>query len=510
MQDLPVAVIGAGIGGLSAALALAVRGIDVVVWDQAAQPGGKMRSIEIDGRPIDAGPTVFTMRDIFDEMFDEAGTRFSDEVTLEPLQVLARHAWDAHARLDLYADRNQSAEAIAAFSSPAEGRRYLAFCEQARKTFETLNHTFIRAQKPNPLSLTQRTLAEGLGGIRNIKPFGVLWDSLRKQFHDPRLQQLFGRYATYCGSSPYQAPATLMLVAHVEQEGVWRIAQGMHGLARALRATAERCGVRFVFGRGIREIVVRNGRAAAVVDAEGETTACSAVISNADPSALAQGHFGDGARRATAAVAPKQRSLSALTWSLLGRTDGFPLAYHNVFFSTDYRREFDDIFDRRKLPQEPTVYVCAQDRNGDEPDGEERLFCLANAPAVGDIHRFSEEEIDACLNSTRATLKRCGLNLSHQAEQSVVTTPNAFERFFPGSGGALYGQASHGWRASFTRPGARTAIKGLYLAGGATHPGPGVPMAALSGRLAVQSLLADRPSTASSPTTVMPGGTSTP
>ncbi|TXN02077.1 CrtD protein, partial [Methylobacterium sp. WL103] len=211
-------------------------------------------------------------------------------------------------------------------------------------------------------------------------------------------------------------------------------------------------------------------------------------------------------------VPPAERSLSAVTFCLNARTVGFPLAHHTVFFSNDYRAEFDAIR-RGRLPADPTTYVCAQDRVGDAaPDGPERLLCLVNAPAVGE-RRFTKPEIDACETTMRARLAVCGLTIA--AAETATTTPAGFATLFPATGGALYGRASHGWSATFKRMGARTRLPGLYLAGGSVHPGPGVPMAAQSGRIAADTLLADRRaarpvSTRRSPATATSGGTSTP
>lgn len=490
-----VVIVGAGIGGLASAIELAARGLDVTLVERAAAPGGKMREVEVGDARIDAGPTVFTMRWVFEAICEAAGTSLEAEVELERAEVLARHAWSASERLDLFADIERSADAVAAFSSPAERRRFLAFSEDAKAIYRALKEPFISATRPSPVGLVRRVGPGGLGGLINIKPFATMWSALGQHFRDPRLRQLFGRYATYCGSSPYAAPATLMLVAHVEQDGVWLVKGGMHQLAQAFARLAERLGARFRYQTDVTEVELRGGRVSAVRLSSDERIPADAVIINGDVNAVATGLFGQAVRRAVPPTPASDRSLSAVTWSLLAETEGFPLSRHTVFFSGDYQAEFDDIFSHKRLPRAPTVYVCAQDRDaqdGSPPDGPERLLCLVNAPAIGDTHSFNSSEIEQCAQSTFALLERCGLRIQQDPGYSQVTTPTSFEQLFPATGGSLYGRASHGWMASFSRPGARTKIPGLYLAGGSTHPGPGVPMAALSGRLAAASLTADR------------------
>ena len=507
-----VVVIGAGVAGLVAALDLAVQGIAVTVVERAAAPGGKMREVEVGGARLDAGPTVFTMRWVFEEIFAAAGSALSAELRLQPVEILARHAWRADERLDLFADTTRSADAIAAFSGADEARRYLDFCARARAVYQSLEGPFIRSSRPTPFSLVQRFGLAKLGELCRINPFATLWKALGEHFHDPRLRQLFGRYATYCGSSPFLAPATLMLVAHVEQDGVWLVEGGMHRIAVALAELAERRGATIRYATEAAEIVAAGGRAAGVRLATGETLGADAVVANADVAALASGRLGGPAIKSVAAVPRSARSLSAVTWSLFAQTQGFPLLRHTVFFSDDYAAEFDDIFHRSRLPAAPTVYVCAQDRSDNDstlPTGPERLLCLVNAPAIGDTHPFDAMEIEQCAERTFRQLERCGLRVQRQPEVTVVTTPAAFERLFPATGGALYGQASHGWRASFSRPGAKSRLPGLYLAGGSVHPGPGVPMAALSGRIAAATVLADLTSRRRSHPAAMPGGTST-
>ena len=493
-----VVVIGAGIGGLAAAIDLARAGLEVRVVERRPSPGGKMREAVAAGRPIDSGPTVLTMRRVFDELFDRAGASLDSELSLRRAEVLARHAWGPDARLDLHADVARSSEAIGEFAGAAEARRFDSFAAAARDVYRTLERPYLRSSRPTPLSLTWRIGLGRLGELWRIRPFTTLWRALSGHFRDPRLRQLFGRYATYCGSSPFLAPATLMLVAHVEQDGVWLVTGGMQRLAEALARLAAKRGARLEYGTAATSIVVQRGRTAGVELADGRRLAAQAVIANADVAALTQGLLGDGVRGATRPVPARARSLSAITWSLAARTDGFPLLRHNVFFSDDYAAEFDDLFGRRRPPVAPTVYVCAQDRADHAPEpapAPERLMCLINAPATGDDASRPSSEFEPCEERTFRQLERCGLRVRRDAATTVTTTPREFAELFPGTGGALYGRASHGWRASFSRPGSRSRVPGLYLAGGSTHPGPGVPMAALSGMLAAACVIEDLAST---------------
>ena len=503
-----VVVIGAGTAGLAAALTLAARGLDVTVVERAERPGGKMREVAIGARGIDSGPTVFTMRWVFDELFAELGETLENHVTLRPLDILARHAWSSGARLDLFADEARSMDAIGDFSGRADADGYRAFCADAKKIFDVLKSPFICAPAP---SMTALLRSSGFRDLTAIKPFQTMWKALGGYFADPRLQQLFGRYATYCGSSPFLAPATLMLVAHVESAGVWMVEGGMYRLAAALAGLAIERGARIRYGAEVARVITESGEVAAVGLSDGERIAADAVIATADVGAIAQGLFGGEAVKASAGYPEAARSLSAMTWSCVAQARGFPLLRHNVFFSRDYRVEFESLSNQRRMPTEPTVYVCAQDRDDTATTLEtaERLFILINAPAIGDRHRFEPAEVEQCAQRTFGVLERCGLSLETRPEMMQVTTPTDFNRLFPGTGGALYGRSSHGWMASFQRPGARTKLPGLFLAGGSAHPGPGVPMAALSGRMAAASVIEDLDSTARSRTTAMPGGMST-
>jgi 1-hydroxycarotenoid 3,4-desaturase len=492
-------VIGAGIGGLTAALLLAQAGMDVTVCEAAAAPGGKLRELDVGGAKIDAGPTVFTLRPIFETVFAEAGARLEDHLTLERLDILARHAWEDGARLDLFADAARNIEAIGAFAGPAAARGYEKFSLRAKQVFETLDAGFMQAPQPGLMGLVRNVGAKRGGGLLNLSPFASLWDEVGKYFANPKLQQLFGRYATYCGSSPFTAPATLMLIAHAEQLGVWRITGGMHRLAVALADLAAARGATFRYRAAVTDITAAGGRVTGVTLADGEVIAADSVIANVDLAALDAGRCGPAAAQAVAGMMKgAARSLSAVTWAITGTAAGLALAHHNVFFSRNYPAEFVAI-GNGQLPPDPTIYLCAP--------AEQKFFCLVNAPPQGDENRPQEAEMQACLARTLDKFKRCGLSLTPEA--MVSTGPPQFATMFPATGGALYGRALEGWRDSFARPGSGTRLPGLYLAGGSVHPGPGLPMAAMSGRLAARRLLADSASTNPSRPAAMPGGMST-
>lgn len=513
MAEHKVIVVGAGIAGLASAVSLAAKGIDVTILERASTVGGKLHQRSIAGAAIDSGPTVFTMRWVFDDLFRQANTSLEQELSVHRSQTIARHTWGKGEVLDLYADRERSAQAIGEFAGRAEADRFLKFCDQARTTYRTLERAYIRSERPTIFSMHSDLGLKGLKVLWDLGMFQSLSRSLHRHFKDPRLHQLFSRYATYCGSDPMYAPATLMIIADVEMQGVWVIDGGMSALAQSLAKIAQRLGARIQTDSDVQEIVIQNGKACGVCLGNGETLKADAVIFNGDIAALRNGAVklsGSEKIFGPAEDDLAKRSLSAMTYAIHAKTSGFGLTHHNLFFQDEYASEFEDIFVRRVLPSKPTVYICAQDRRDDDRplNQEERLLLLVNAPATGDRKKFEPSEINACEKAIFCLLDRCGLSIERQASNTLIQTPAGFHQMFPATGGALYGHSTHGWMSSFSRQSSASRLPGLYLAGGSVHPGPGVPMAAMSGRLAAETLMAHLGLIRQSGRVVISGGTS--
>ncbi|MEM1397544.1 MAG: FAD-dependent oxidoreductase, partial [Pseudomonadota bacterium] len=238
-----IAIIGAGISGLSAAAVLS-RSMPVTVFERSSQPGGKIRTERIGNECIDAGPTVFTMAPIFEEIFVAAGGRLSDYLTLSKLDEIAKHFWSDGDRLSLFGQQSKNVEAIRQFSGARDALAYQKFMDKAKHSWETLYPRFLRGPTGSFLGMLAET--NPLDLLR-LDPYTTYWHSLSRIFDDPRLRQLFGRYSTYCGSSPFKASSTLSLISHVEQKGVWIIDGGMIALSNALETVASNNGAVFKY-----------------------------------------------------------------------------------------------------------------------------------------------------------------------------------------------------------------------------------------------------------------------
>ena len=516
MKEPSVVIVGAGIGGLAAALRLAAEGVRVTVVEAAAGPGGKMRTVPTVAGPADAGPTVLTLRPVFAELFAAAGEAIGDHLRLIPLEVLARHYWSDGTVLDLHADHEASAAEVGAVFGPRAEAEFRAFHGRAARLLAAFDAPMMQAAEPSQGELALRVAREPRL-ILDMAPWATLGAMLGRSFSEPRLAQLFGRYATYVGGAPDASPALLALIAAVEMRGVWAVEGGMHALARAVEALARARGASFRYGEAVLRIEMQGGRVAGVQTAGGRIAA-DAVLFNGDPRAIAAGMLGEGVRRAVTRAAVEPRSLSAFVHAFAAVPRGVDLAYHTVFFGDDPRAEFAALREGRR-PRDATLYLCAQDRALAGTAGTlagtlagtgaaERFEIILNGPPAG-ARAETETEIAECQTQVFNRLGTFGLSFSPRPQSESLTTPEGFARLFPGSSGSLYGLSPQGLMAGLRRPRARTAVAGLYLCGGGAHPGAGVPMATLSARHAAGAILSDLGLRSTSRRTAMRGGMST-
>ncbi len=483
-------VVGAGIGGLCAAIALAGAGRRVLVLERGAQTGGKMRTLPSAAGPIDMGPTVLTLKDVFEGLFSRAGGRLGDYVTLIPQQVLARHFWTGGAHLDLFSDREANAQAIGRFAGPGGAREYLRFDRLTRQMYDAFDAPMMRARRPKLGAIAMAALRRPAiwpALLPNIS----LQRWLAGQFSDPRLVQLFGRYATYVGGAPSTSPAVLALVWQAEAGGVWAVHGGMGALAAGLERFARALGVQFRLRCHVHSIFLQGGRAAGVELPDGTRIAAQNVVFNGDPAALTSGLLGGDIRRCIPHSAVHPRSLSAYVWTFDAAVPATApeLVHHNVFFGASPAAEFAAIA-RGQIFADPTLYLCAQDRAARaQPRATERFEIIMNARALPAHPIPLPQEDELCSRRVFSQLARFGLPFHPAPARQALTMPQDLAILFPASGGAIYGRSPQSLLAPMLRPTAQTRIAGLVLAGGGAHPGAGVPMAALSGLHAAEMIL---------------------
>ncbi len=496
-----VVIIGAGIGGLAAALRLSHAGLDVTVLETHGAPGGKMRTVPSAAGPIDAGPTVLTMKPVFERLFASVGLRLDDHLTLEPLKTLARHYWDDGTSLDLMADQGQSRDNVVNTFGQKSAKEFDTFSKKAARLFDAFDEPMMQSASPSVAGLVARTLRSPRL-IADMAPLQTLAKSLDFAFSEPKLRQLFGRYATYVGGSPFASPALLSLIWTAEARGVWTVKGGMHALASILAEKATEFGASFVYNAPVQQINASSDTVVSV-ETKDQSHPADIVVFNGDPRALNKGLLGPKVETAANSEGTEPRSLSAYVGSFAAKPSGPSLAHHTVFFGHDRKEEFDAIA-RGKMPTDATLYLCAQD-SADTPDALQRFEVIMNAPpSPGDEMKEKEQ----CQRLIFNRFQDFDLSFSPEPGPEQMATPATFERMFPASLGSLYGRSPHGMTSALKRPQARTKIRGLYLCGGGAHPGAGVPMATLSGQHAAEAILSDQTSTSTSRLTATPGGMS--
>lgn len=492
-----VIIIGAGLGGLAAAIRLAKTGFRVTVLEKNGEAGGKVNIIEEAGYKFDTGASLLTMPHVLRELFEFAGRRLEDYLALVELDPICRYFWADGTVFDASADLQKTEKGIEAFAPEDVGnfRRYLA---DARRKYEVAERTFLAHSLNDLPRLLRPAYLKDLFAISTLR---TLDKHNAKYFASPKLRQLFNRFATYNGSSPYRTPATFALIPHVEfGMGAWYVRGGIYEIPRALEKLARELGVEFRFDAEVENIIVERQAAVGVRMKTGhewedaEELRADFVVSNADAVVTYRQLIEEAARPrfSDKKLARREPSSSGFVL-LLGVKKKFPqLAHHNIFFSDDYPTEFRHIFRVRIPPPQPTIYVCAASQTDDTaaPAGSENLFVLVNVPYT---HWQVNWRLEAApyRDAIVRKLEEFGLEgLNEAIEFEETLTPADFEAIFNANRGSIYGVSSNGIFSAFMRiPNKATDIERLYFAGGAAHPGGGMPLVLLSGKMTSEMIV---------------------
>jgi phytoene desaturase len=468
-------VIGAGLGGLAVACRLAHAGHSVAVLEKNETVGGKVNLVEAAGFRFDTGASLLTMRHVLEDLFTACGRRLEDYVELVRLDPVCRYSWSDGTIFDASDDIEASVAGLEGFA-PDDGDAFRSYLDRSKLRYEIAERTFL-AKSLNELSTLLRPSL--LPDLLRISSLRTLSSYNSASFRSPKLRQLFDRFATYNGSSPYKVPATFSLISWAEFGlGAWYPKGGMYEISRALGRLAGELGVRVFTKTEVQKMVVRNGRVVGV-KAVGETFGAEVVVSNADAvetyrTLLDSQEFQD-----------REPSCSGFVL-LLGTNRRFDsLAHHNIFFSDDYKSEFEEIFRHKRPASDPTIYVCASSRTDSTqaPDGCENLFVMVNAPYTSKRTDW-QQEMRPYRDFLMTRLEEIGLEgISKSVVYEKVITPADFKVRYRANRGSIYGISSHGMFSAFKRvPNRSKDLENLYFVGGAAHPGGGIPLVLLSAK----------------------------
>ncbi len=479
-----ICVIGAGLGGLSASIRLANKGFEVDLYEQSSTPGGKAGEINESGYRFDTGPSLLTMPQVLKDLFTECGENIQEYLILNRLELICKYFYPDKSIINAYSDVDKFGKEINETTSDNSEslNKYLNYC----KTIYDLAGDLFLTKNPSSISTYINSKAiKTLLNIRKIDPLRTVHSANADFFTDSKLIQLFDRYATYNGSNPYLAPATLNIIPHVEYNlGSYIPNGGIYAITKSLWKLAEKKGVNIFLNQKVDEIILEKKEAKAI-KINDKIIKYDNIISNVDVNYTFKNLIKNFNSYESKRYSKKRPSFSGLVFYWGIKTEFKELETHNILFSSDYRNEFEDLFINKTIYNDPTIYIYISSKlnKNDAPSGKENWFVMVNAPHIHN-QNWAEEVTTGRYNIIKKINKFLNTDIEKLIEFERVISPVDIQNKTGSYLGSIYGIASNDKFTAFMRQSNKSrSIKNLYFCGGSAHPGGGIPLVILSGKI---------------------------
>lgn len=488
-----IAVIGAGLGGLSAAVRLAHKGYNVEVFEKSNTAGGKAACIYACGFRIDTGPSVLTMPFVLEDLFKDIEENINDYISIRRLDIICKYFYPDGTFINAYSDFDKLIEELS--SKTGENKNNLKiYFDYCRNIYELTAELFLFSSPAETSTYININALKTLFSFHKIDSFRTMHEANSSFFSNRNIIQMFDRYATYNGSNPYYAPATLNIIPYVEYIlGGYYIEQGICSLPAGIQKAANKKGVTFHFNSDVEAIIHDEGRVKGIT-VNGEFKGFETVITNSDVNHTYSRLLKDTTSYFARKYNKHEPSTSAIIfcWGIKGIHDF--LEAHNILFSGNYENEFDCLFNKYVCPDDPTVYIhiSSKYKAGDAPEGHENWFVMVNTPYNNGSQNWNNETLRLRKIIAKKIKRMLGIDVNLIIEYEKIITPEDIESSTNSFKGSIYGISSNNRFTAFMRQSNRSRkYKGLYFTGGSAHPGGGIPLVILSGKI-VSRLIGER------------------
>lgn len=480
-------IIGAGIAGIAASIRMANKGYEVHVYEANHYPGGKLTEIHQDGYRFDAGPSLFTLPELVEELFTLSGKKVEEHFNYMQLPVTCHYFYEDGTAIQAYADQEKFTEEIYRKTGEPKEKIYKAL-NNSRKLYSVLADLFMKKSLHRWQTFVNPQAFRAYTQLHRLDFFRSMNAANESFFNDPRLVQLFNRYATYNGSDPYQTPATLNIIPHLEFNiGAYFPLKGMHAITKSLFDLARSLGVQFHFNARVDKILLEKNKVKGL-KVNGEKLPYDLLVSNMDIVNTYKRLLSEQPQPKLLLEQPKSSSALIFYWGIAQQFKQLDL--HNIFFSQNYRQEFEHIFRKEEIYADPTVYIniTSKYKADDAPEGCENWFTMINVP------NNSGQDWDEIIQRARGNiLEKLSRMLGQPIEPLIVCEnildPRLIEQRTSSSMGALYGNSSNNKYAAFLRhANFSRKYKNLFFCGGSVHPGGGIPLSLLSAKIATDQI----------------------